>query len=131
VCIGPTINPDFNSAHFNDSSLLVLSGSWQRIFAMKKKSQISTDLVLEPPILFRPDLTQILPKFVSFSCPFVFSQLKISSIFPRTRTARRRFNSGTTAARPLIYKLVKPIKIAQTEKTKRKDQDKGNAADSR
>src|SRR6266852_4820495 len=50
----------------------------------------------------------------SRSCSLVFSQVKISSILPRTKTPRRRFNSGATAARPLIHKLVKPIKIARS-----------------
>src|SRR6201981_3730119 len=48
----------------------------------------------------------------SRSCSLVCSQDRISSIFPRTTQARRRLISGDTRARPLIQKLVKPIKIA-------------------
>ena len=48
---------------------------------------------------------------MSFSCSFDFSQDKISSILPSTKTARRRLISGVTIATQLIHKLVKPGKL--------------------
>src|SRR5229473_271572 len=48
----------------------------------------------------------------SRSCSLACSQDRISSIFPRTTKARRRLISGDTRVRPLIHKLVKPIKVA-------------------
>src|SRR5579862_1076655 len=48
---------------------------------------------------------------VSFSCSAWRSQDKISSTLSRTNRARRRFSLGSTNTRPLVVKLVKPIKI--------------------
>src|SRR5215470_5089976 len=49
----------------------------------------------------------------SRSCSFVFSHARISSILPSTNKARRRLIFGDGIGRPLIHKLVKPIKVAR------------------
>src|SRR6202021_3942275 len=48
---------------------------------------------------------------VAFSCSAWRSQDKISSTLSRTNKARRRFSLGSASTRPLVVKLVKPIKI--------------------
>src|SRR5215472_7508087 len=50
---------------------------------------------------------------MSRSCSFVFSQDRISSILPSTNKARRRLSFGDVIGRPLIHKLVNPIKVAR------------------
>ena len=43
-----------------------------------------------------------------------FSQVRISSILPRTKTARLRLSSGGIRGRRLIHKFVKPVKVARS-----------------
>src|ERR1700674_1032950 len=43
-----------------------------------------------------------------------FSQVKISSIFESTNTARRRLSFGAIKGLPLVVKHVKPIKVARS-----------------
>src|SRR6266480_837205 len=66
------------------------------------RSELRTDNALDPRTT-RPR-----------SCSFVFSHARISSILPSTNKARRRLSFGGSIARPLIHKLVKPIKVARS-----------------